>query len=84
MILELIINVFLKLFNGFISILPTINFSIPENICKNIADFFSGITYFFPIKALLPILTVSASILAFRIAYNLILRVKGFIPTMGG
>lgn len=84
MITETLINLFLRLFQGLISVLPSLNFSIPSNICNTIADFFVGITYFFPIKQLLPILVFSLSITAFRILFTLILRIKSFIPTMGG
>ena len=83
MIFTAIINLFLRLFEGIISLLPTLNFTIPSNISNTIANFFSGVTYFFPIKALLPIFAFSLSVNAFRIIYNLILRVKSFIPTMG-
>lgn len=83
MITEIIINLFLKLFQGFISILPSLNFTIPDNIINTISNFFNGITYFFPIKALLPILTFSIALTGFRILYSLMLRVKSFIPGMG-
>ena len=83
MIFTAIINLFLLLFKGLISLLPTLSFTIPTNICSTIANFFSGVTYFFPIRALLPILAFSISLTAFKIVYNLILRIKSFIPTMG-
>lgn len=83
MIFTAIINLFLNLFKGLISLLPTINFTIPANICHTIANFFAGVTYFFPIKALLPILVFSVALNSFKIIYNLLLRVKSFIPTMG-
>lgn len=83
MITEALINLFLTLFKGFISILPSLNFTIPDNICNTIANFFSGITYFFPVKQLLPILGFSISIVAFRILFTLIIRIKSFIPGMG-
>lgn len=83
MIFTVIINLFLLLFKGLIIILPTLSFTIPDNICRTIANFFAGVTYFFPIKALLPILIFSVALNSFKILYNLILRVKSFIPTMG-
>lgn len=84
MIFTAIINLFLNLFKGFINLLPTINITIPSGICTTIANFFAGVTYFFPIRALLPILIFSISLVGFKIVYSLILKVKSFIPTMGG
>lgn len=84
MLTEIIINLFLKLFQGFISILPSLNFTIPDDIVDTIFNFFSGITYFFPIKALMPIFTFSLAVTGFKILYSLILRVKSFVPGMGG
>lgn len=83
MIFEFIINLFLKLFKGFISLLPNLSFSIPSGIINTLVSFFVGVNYFFPIKALMPIITFSIGLTAFRLLYNIILRIKSFIPTMG-
>lgn len=84
MIFETIINIFLNLVNVLLNLLPDINISIPSGIVSNISNFISGVTYFFPIKALLPILFISLSITGFRIIYSIFLVIKSFIPTISG
>lgn len=83
MITSAIINFFIYLFNGILSVLPSINLEIPENITETICDFFGVVGYFLPLGALMPILVCSAGILGFRFIWAIILRIKSFIPTMG-
>lgn len=63
--------------------LPDINFSIPDNAFAGLEYIFSGVAYFLPVKALLPIVLVDFSISSFHIVWSIILRIKSFIPTMG-
>lgn len=82
MIFTFIINLWLTVFMTLLDLLPTINLTIPNNICSTIAQFFGSVCYFFPIKQLLPILAFSIGLTGFKIIYNLVLRIKSFIPTM--
>ncbi len=83
MITSTILNFFIYLFNGILSVLPSINLEIPENIVNTICDFCSAAAYFLPIKALAPIIGFSLGFLLFRFVWAIVLRVKSFIPTMG-
>lgn len=83
MITSTILNFFIYLFNGILSVLPSINLEIPGDIVNTICNFCSSASYFLPIKALAPILTFSLGFLLFRFVWAIVLRVKSFIPTMG-
>lgn len=84
MIFEIIINLFLNLINFLIGLLPDINFDIPSDVISNLGNVLSGVTYFFPIKELMPILYISITIIGFRFVYSVFLVVKSFIPTISG
>ncbi len=66
-------------FSGF-----SVNVVLPENVFSVFNTIFGVIGYFFPIRALLPILVISISLSVLRITISIIRFVKGFIPTMGG
>ena len=60
------------------------NVSLPDNIFSAFHTVFGALGYFFPIKALLPILVISGILSLLRISIVIIRFIKGFIPTMGG
>lgn len=85
MITELIINVFLFPVRLLLTLLSNygIDISIPDNVFNALSDIVSGVTYVFPIFALLPIFGVKLSLYIFKIVVAIIVRTKSFIPTMG-
>lgn len=83
MITEFLINSYCFVINGFISLLPTVNFTFPSNLLSTISDLVVGIGYVLPIPALMPIFFISISITMFKVVLAIIVRVKSFIPTMG-
>lgn len=84
MITDFIINVFLALPMALLDLLPDIDISINDNVFYGIETFVCNVAYIFPIKALMPIIIISSSLINFDIIWSIILRLKSFIPTMGG
>lgn len=85
MIFDKLIAFLLSPITGLIDLLPTLDaIAIPENALSSMGDVFGAIGYIVPWKGLLPIFTISFSILGFRIMWAFILRIKSFIPTLGG
>ncbi len=87
MITDMIINALLAvpygLLKGLSSVLPDINFKLPEDAFNGIMQFLRTAAYILPIKSLLVWLLFSIVLDNFRIIWAFILRVKSFIPTMG-
>ena len=83
MLLEAIVGILLFIPNLLFSMLPTIEFTIPDNILSGVSDIFAMVGYFFPIAALLPILVMSLALDMFRIVVAIVVRIKSFIPGMG-
>lgn len=64
--------------------LPTLSISIPFTVFDVFQDIFYSINFFLPMNTIIAIFEIKLSLIAFRIAYSIILRIKSFIPTLGG
>ena len=82
MLIEWFFTPFLKLFGWFISLLPTIDISIPDGVFNVLGNLLNGIGYFIPVRGLLPIFLFSISFHSFRFVWKIMLRIKSFIPTI--
>ena len=68
---------------GLLIAIPVMTFQIPTGIAVTIIDICSKASYFLPIKILMPIILFSITLNTVRFVFNIVLRVKSFIPTMG-
>ena len=84
MITESIIDMFLLLPSLIISALPPLDISIPSNLFDTVTSVFYGLGYVLPLVGLAPIVGMELAISFFKIVIAIVLRVKSFIPTMGG
>lgn len=87
MILESLCNVFFGILEMFLRLLPTLEFSVNlsslEELLITFSNIFIGIGYLLPVKALLPVITLSLLMDSSHIIWAIIIRIKSFIPTMG-
>jgi hypothetical protein len=67
-----------------INLLPSVDFTLNSNFLDSGGQLLNCVGYVMPIVGLMPIFVSSASLEMFRISWALLIRVKGFIPTMGG
>jgi hypothetical protein len=84
MIIEKIVEVFLGIAEWLLNFLPDLNFELPVGFMEIIGNIFYGVNYFVPLNQVLPILVISFGITGFRIVWATVLRIKSFIPAMGG
>lgn len=82
--MSFITNALFNIVYTLIGWLPDLSFSIPEGFKSVFFDLFNAVVYFFPIRLLLPIITVSLSYHTFKFFWKVFLRIKSFIPGMGG
>lgn len=86
MITEAILSVLLYpislLFSGLDFVLPVI--SIPEGVFNGLGTLIGFAAFFLPLSAILPIFIIKFALTNFDLIWKLILRIKSFIPTMGG
>lgn len=64
--------------------LPDLSFSVPDGFKSAFFDFFNMVVYFFPIRLIIPIVIISFSYNSFKFIWKVVLRVKSFIPGLGG
>lgn len=74
------------IFTGMQSLLTDFdgNITIPDNIFSVVRDVFGILGYFFPVRALMPILFFSFGLATVRLGFAIFRFIKGLIPTMGG
>lgn len=83
LILFIISSVFTLCFN-LLDSLPTLSISIPFTVFDVFQDIFYCINFFLPMNTIILIFEIKLSLIGFRIVYSIILRIKSFIPTLGG
>jgi hypothetical protein len=83
MITEAILSIFLAIPRFIVSILPSVEAQLPDNVFAGMNTFLYGVAFILPVAALLPILIVSFSVDIFRVFMALAVRIKSFIPFMG-
>lgn len=82
-LLYFLINLFLLIPSFIISLLPSVDAVIPDNVFESMSVILANVGYVLPIKGLLPIFIISMSVNIFKLAMAIIVRIKSFIPTMG-
>lgn len=83
MIWDTIINLILSPIDWLLGLLPSVNVHIPDGVLGAMGDVFGAIGYITPWKTVTTIFFISLALVAVRIAWAVIIRVKSFIPTMG-
>ena len=83
MIIDAIIGFILALPNALINSLSSVgNIVIPTGAFDWWKNTIYMLTYVFPVYSILPIMFISMSIKGFQIAWALLNKLKGFIPTL--
>lgn len=86
MITEAILSVFLYpislLILGLDFVLPTI--SIPAGVFDGLGTLIGFAAFFLPLGSILPIFLIRFGLTNFDLIWKVVLRLKSFIPTMGG
>lgn len=70
-----------------LGLLPDVDVSFMDswNYIKGLLiDIFTGLGCLIPFGSLFPLISCSLSLWLFRLIYSVILRIKSFIPTLGG
>lgn len=83
-IIEAVGTFFLDLLVGIVTHLPIVDLVIPENIFSVLDTFTYSIGYILPLGALVPIGLFWVAFGGLKIAIAIIIRIKSFIPMMGG
>ncbi len=87
MITENLISILMSPVFGLLNLLPTVSNEFLEGwayIREILIDIFTGIGCFIPLSALAPLLYAVVALHVFRIILAVIVRIKSFIPLMGG
>lgn len=84
MVFDTLINFLVSPVTWLINLLPDMDFTVNTNVMADVFDLFRCLGYVIPWAGLLPIFTISLTYLFCRLAWAVVLRVKSFIPTLGG
>ncbi len=87
MISQLLISLFITPLNALLNSLPVVDMNFLEKweyIAQMLKDIFYGVGCVIPLKELMPLVYFQIGLWEFKIAYAVILRIKSFIPTLGG
>lgn len=87
MIIEALINLFVAPFLNLLNSLPTFGSDLLESwstVRDTLINIFHGVGILFPFDALMPLIYATISLHVFRLALAIILRIKSFIPSLGG
>lgn len=76
-------GVFTLVFN-LLDKIPSLDFTLPDNVFEGIGSFFNALAFFLPMHTIATIFELKLLIIGVRLAYAVILRVKSFIPFVGG
>lgn len=79
-ILITIIGFCFKVVFTLLDALPGLDFTIPEGILDNMASFFNGVAFFLPMSSIALLFEIKMTVLSFRLAWSVFLRVKSFVP----
>lgn len=86
MITENILKIFLVplslLLGGIDFVLPAL--TLPATFLGGLEELIGYVGWILPLSAILPIFIFKFGIMIFNVGWKLILRIKSFIPTMGG
>ncbi len=87
MIVEALIDAVLAPFLSFLGMLPTVDTNFVDtwnNVRETLKDVFTGVGMIIPMYGVLPLIQFTIGLHGFRLAWAIILRIKSFIPLIGG
>lgn len=87
MITEQIISILMAPVFGLLDLLPAVSGDFIEGwtyIKSILVDIFTGLGCFIPLGSLAPLLYCVVALHVFRIILAIVIRIKSFIPLMGG
>lgn len=67
-----------------VSSLPSFDITLPFTAFNVLQDLFNGIAFFLPMNTIATIFSIKLAVVGFRFAWAIILRIKSFIPLLGG
>lgn len=75
-----IFSVVFRVALGLINALPGLNVSIPLDFFNGVSEFTNGIAFFLPMQSLVALFEIKMTVISFRLAWSILLRIKSFIP----
>lgn len=75
-IFSVVFRVALSLINA----LPGLSLSLPSDLLDDAADFLNGVAFFLPMSSLVALFEIKITVINFRLAWSILLRIKSFIP----
>ena len=76
----LIFSVVFRVALGLLSALPGFDVTIPLDFFDNVSDFLTGVSFFLPMQSLVALFEIKMTVVTFRLAWAILLRIKSFIP----
>lgn len=75
-IFSVVFRVALSLINA----LPGLSLSLPADLLDDASDFLNGVAFFLPMSSLIALFEIKITVINFRLAWSILLRIKSFIP----
>ena len=75
-IFSVVFRVALSLINA----LPGLSLSLPADLLDDSAEFLNGVAFFLPMSSLIALFEIKITVINFRLAWSILLRIKSFIP----
>ena len=75
-IFSVVFRVALSLLNA----LPGLSFTLPVDLLDDAAQFLNGVAFFLPMSSLIALFEIKITVINFRLAWSILLRIKSFIP----
>lgn len=75
-IFSVVFRVALSLINS----LPGLSLSLPADLLDDAAEFLNGVAFFLPMSSLVALFEIKITVINFRLAWSILLRIKSFIP----
>ena len=87
MIIETIFKWFVNGIIGFFALLPTVDGDVLNSwteIKSTLMNILQGVSLLLPIEELIPLVAFQGALWTFRLVFAVILRIKSFLPMLGG
>lgn len=75
-----IFSVVFRVALGLINALPGLSLSLPADLLDDAAEFLNGVAFFLPMSSLVALFEIKITVINFRLAWSILLRIKSFIP----
>lgn len=75
-----IFSVVFRVALGLLNALPGLSVTIPVDLLDDAAEFLNGVSFFLPMQSLIALFEIKLTVINFRLAWSILLRIKSFIP----